>query len=109
MPLKEYNLTPPMDRAIRVLAPSGSRREILALFDTRVTWSAIKHWRRGRAKPPQWAVDYLQSRVAPILELEAQAPTGAALMAWLEAHGRRPKEKARLQTGLDSRPLIEKR
>jgi hypothetical protein len=98
-----------MDRAIRALVPSGRRREILELFGNRVTWGAIRHWRKGRYKPPQWAIDRLRTRIAPILELEAQAPTGAALMAWLEAHGRRPKEKARLQTGLDSRPLIEKR
>ena len=94
MTFQGNNLTPPMDRAIRGLVPSGSRRAILALFDNRATWSAIRHWRKGRAKPPQWAVDILKARAAPILELEAQKPTGEALIAWLKAHGRYPaKEK----------------
>jgi hypothetical protein len=86
----------PIDRALRRLVPNGSRKAILALFDNRVTWSAIRHWRKGRALPPQWAVNCLRDYVAPVLAIEARtAEHGGALMAWLRSHGRLPpKEKA---------------
>lgn len=90
-----YTVTPAIDRAIKALVPSGRRREILALFGNRVSWSAIRHWRKGRAKPPQWVVDQLQQRyAAPIMEIEPAAPNGAKLLAWLEAHGRLKKKPA---------------
>ena len=87
--------TTPIDTAIRRLVPSGRRRDILALFGNRVTWGAIAHWRKGRVKPPQWAVDCLRAYVAPVMAIEANTrPNGAELMAWLRAHGRLPaKEK----------------
>ena len=93
-PTRADNQTAPMDRAIRALVPSGERREILALFDNRASWSAIRHWRAGRWGPPAWAVDCLQQRVAPVMELKPVAARGVMLMAWLRAHGRLPaKEK----------------
>ena len=85
----------PMDTAIRRLVPSGRRADVRALFQNRATWSAICHWRKGRVKPPQWAVDCLRDYIAPVLAIEANTkPNGAALIAWLKAHGRYPaKEK----------------
>lgn len=84
----------PIDIAIRRLVPSGSRREILALFGNRVTWGAIAHWRKGRVEPPQWAVDSLRAYVAPVLAIEPRTTIkGAALIAWLKAHGRYPKKE----------------
>ena len=89
----------PIDIAIRRLVPSGRRRDVLALFQNRATWSAVCHWRKGRVLPPQWAVDLLRAYVAPVMAIEANTkPTGAALIAWLKAHGRYPaKEKARIE------------
>ena len=89
----------PIDTAIRRLVPSGRRRDVLALFQNRATWSAVCHWRKGRVLPPQWAVDLLRAYVAPVMAIEANTkPTGAALIAWLKAHGRYPaKEKARIE------------
>jgi hypothetical protein len=60
-----------IDGAIRLLVPSGRRAEIRALFQWRVSWPAIQHWRAGRAGPPQWAVDILLDRAAPLLALRA--------------------------------------
>lgn len=37
-------------------AVSGRRRTILAVLDNRVSWQAVQHWRKGRARAPQWAV-----------------------------------------------------
>jgi hypothetical protein len=84
-----------VEHAIRVFAPSGSRADILALFQNRASFSAIQHWRKGRREPPQWAVDLLQTRAAPIMRLKAGVGPGRALIAWLKANGRYPaKEKA---------------
>ena len=81
------------DRAIRALIPRGTRTEILALFDDRVTWDAIRHWRTGKRGPPQWAIDRLRERAATVAALQAGPGTGGALMAWLRAHGRLPASK----------------
>lgn len=90
--------TTAFDRAIRAMVPLGSQDEILALFHGKASWSAIRHWRAGRWGPPQWAIDCLRERAAPIAELQAGPGTGAQLIAWLKAHGRYPaKEKARIE------------
>lgn len=60
------------DTAIRALEPSGSRRAIRALFDNRVTWHAIQHWRNGRRIIPQWAVDMLTPRLRAKAQLADQ-------------------------------------
>lgn len=96
--------SPPIVAAIRVLAPSGSRRDIRALFGNRVHWPCIHHWLKGRRKPPQWAVDCLLARVAPVFLLEAAPAPGTALQAWIARHGRprggkRAKEKAASEGG----------
>ena len=72
---------PPIDLALRRLVPTGSRAQIRALFGNRVTWGAIQHWRAGRARPPQWAVDCLRRYIAPVLAIEP-GHQGAALKRW---------------------------
>jgi hypothetical protein len=65
------NHSTPIAQAIRALAPSRTRQEIMALFENRVSWGAIRHWRAGRRRPSQWAVECLRQRVASVFEIEA--------------------------------------
>ena len=91
---------PPIERAIRALVPSGRYAEITALFEARVPYSYIREWRRGRSKPPQWALDLCARRLAPYVELEASVRTapsapGRQINARnLMAYHARKKEKA---------------
>ena len=101
---REARLATPIARALAVLAPSGSHKEIQAIFHGRAGWPRIRAWRDGRAMPPQWAVDCLRSRIAPVLEVKAGVGSIVGKYNLPSI-----KEKARLQGGLDSRPLIEKR
>jgi len=66
----ETRTTPPIDQLIRNLVPSGRHRDILNLLDNRVTWSAVKHWRKGRRGTPRWVVERFQALIAPALELQ---------------------------------------
>ena len=95
-PISSNNHPTAIDRAVRALIPRGTRAEILALFDDRVTWDTIRHWRTGKHGAPQWAIDRLRERAATTNDLRPGPGRGGALMAWLRAHGRLPaKEKAR--------------
>lgn len=92
------NTLTPFARVLPILSPRGNRREILAAFKNAVSWSAVRHWRAGRAKPPQWVVDQLRERAALLMAVEPHN-SGAKLMAWLAANGghgpgRPKKEKA---------------
>lgn len=62
--MPETMRTPPTirDLARAALGPHALRKEIIAALGNRVTWSAVKHWHKGRRKPPQWAVDLLLSK-----------------------------------------------
>ena len=57
-------LRTPMDAAISSVVPSGNRRAILAIFENRITWGAIRHWRKGRRTPPQWARKLIAEHLA---------------------------------------------
>ena len=89
----------PFGLVLRVLIPSGSIRESVALFDGRASWSAIEHWRRGRRQAPQWARDIIDAkwRELDALKRNAMAAKGAragdALRAW-HARQRAQKETA---------------
>lgn len=49
----------------------GRRKSLAALFGYRASLSAIKHWCRGRRRPPQWAIDTLLGAIETRLrELE---------------------------------------
>src|ERR1700722_5634373 len=86
-----------LNKVIRAFAPSGSHREVLALFHNRVTWSAIQHWRKGRRHVPQWAIDCLMQRAEPILKLTSGP--GSVVGKYNLPTMRAQKEKAALSDG----------
>ena len=67
-----YYVPPAFNRALALLVPNNNHRALRAVFDNRVTVRAIRHWRKGRRRIPQWARDCLTQRLAPIAELPAQ-------------------------------------
>lgn len=60
-----------IDDALRELAPSGRRKDILALFDNRITWGTVKNWRKRRHPLPLWARDSLLAKLRPLIERAA--------------------------------------
>ena len=90
--------------AINGVVPSGNYAELRTLFQNRASIESIRKWKRGERNMPQWAIDILQARAAPSMRLK----TGPGLQAG-KYNLPSIKEKARLQGGLDSRPLIERR
>ena len=42
----------------------GRRAAMVAVFNGRATWDAIRQWRRGVARAPQWAWDMLDKKMA---------------------------------------------
>ena len=42
----------------------GRRKAMLAALDGEATYHQIKDWRRGKSKPPQWAVDKINTKLA---------------------------------------------
>lgn len=100
-------VTNPIGRAILWLLPAPiAKHDALNLFDGRAKYGAIKAWRHGKRRPPQWAVEILErklrERMAPGVELceqiySAVGPGMAAagtrsLNAW-RAAGRPQKQK----------------
>jgi hypothetical protein len=82
-------------RAIDLLAPTRRYADLRALFQNRVSVETIRQWRSGRREMPQWAIDCLHDRIAPVLALTPGPGRGGKLIAWLKANGRYPaKEKA---------------
>jgi hypothetical protein len=86
------NIRPHIVR-IAIEAVAGTRRkDVLALFQGRVTWSAVKHWRAGRTVIPLWAATILADRLRPLATLADQleryprpnrtAAGAAALRRW---------------------------
>ena len=92
----------PFDAAIRQLVPDGNRKATLALFQGQVSFSGLRHWRKGRRSIPQWAKDMLATELAhgarrytqARLELEA-APDTRQMAHNIIAHNARQKEKGR--------------
>ena len=62
--------------ALQRLGAAGSTTQVTALFDGHATWHQVRDWRRGRARVPQWAWDYLdlllENRTAEINTTLAQ-------------------------------------
>ena len=86
----EINPVPsPFEFACQLLEPPiaqrvlGRRKAILAFFENRYTWGAVKHWAKGRRQAPQWAIDRI------IAELRKTAADRMAAADMLE------KEKGR--------------
>lgn len=80
------------DAALRLLVPDGDHKSILALLDNRVTWSAVKHWRKGRNAIPEWVNARIAQEIEPLEKLCADikkmpAPLGrdAGLKRWRAA------------------------
>ena len=74
LPIPDYVPGPitALERAARLLTPLeviilGRKAALMAFYG--VSWSAIRHWRRGRRRAPQWAVD------KTIAELERRSAT----------------------------------
>ena len=72
LPIPDYVPGPitALEHAARLLTPLeviilGRKAALMAFYG--VSWSAIRHWRRGRRRAPQWAVD------KTIAELEKRA------------------------------------
>lgn len=45
------------------LKRDGRRAAMRAALDNCATWGQIKHWRAGRRRPPQWAIDLLNRKI----------------------------------------------
>ena len=58
----------PLERLIRLVCRTRNRQAILALFNHRVTWGSIKHWRKGRRPVPEWAREAINKAAAPKIE-----------------------------------------
>ena len=52
------------DAALRELIPSNNRKAITELFNHRVTFFAIRHWRRGRRRVPAWAAAIVKEKIS---------------------------------------------
>jgi hypothetical protein len=73
--------------------PSGRRADILALFDNKVTWGSVKHWRKGRRNVPMWAIECLRRRTARLDELMPGPGQGASWRRWRESQPAVYREK----------------
>jgi|HubBroStandDraft_4_1064222.scaffolds.fasta_scaffold00027_53 hypothetical protein len=62
-PLPNAAAPPPIEQLILHLVPSRKHSEIVRLFDGRVGYSTIKHWRRGRREAPEWAREMLIAKL----------------------------------------------
>lgn len=67
-PFEYTSVLHPIEALIRLLFKTRNRKAILSLFDNRVTWGAVRHWRTGRRAPPMWAREAIAVAVAPKLE-----------------------------------------
>jgi hypothetical protein len=87
--LPNQSAPPLFEQAILRLVPLKTHRDICALFDNRVGYQTIKHWRRGRHRPPDWIWQRLnelfRKRVAETEALLAQVHAQSAAAAQYEA------------------------
>lgn len=64
--LEANSVTPAMalEQAIRLLAPGASHNAVATqLLEARVSWHAVRSWRRGRRAVPQWVIDALDAKL----------------------------------------------
>lgn len=54
----------PVKAALLTLVPSQSKAGLLALFDGRASYPAIRKWREGRRAMPPWAIDLIRAKLA---------------------------------------------
>lgn len=59
------------DSAIRDMIADDRPATVVALFDDRASFHTIRDWRRGKLRPPIWAIELLRARLlAPLAKLE---------------------------------------
>ena len=59
----------PAEQAIRWIAPNATGRELVTLFQNKVTRTTVIDWRSGRRPMPQWAID----RIKQLLDEQQRA------------------------------------
>ena len=96
----QLETVPPFALALELLFPLGTpRARLTAFFGNRVTSRAVRLWRAGQRKPPQWAIDAMHAHHARLgALLEAAKPSDPqagtkALHRW--RHEQRAKKNAR--------------
>ncbi len=55
--------------AIRLAAPSGRRKDVLAILDNRVAWDTVRGWRSGKRSAPYWAIERFAAALRPHVEI----------------------------------------
>lgn len=63
----------PFAAAIEAWRPGATGKDLVELFAGRAERTRALHWRAGRRRPPQWAIDILQARLADQLQERASA------------------------------------
>ena len=64
----------PLADALRIVARTGAREDILAALGHRVTYTAIRNWLYGKRRPPAWAYDLADAQVVALRARLAAAP-----------------------------------
>lgn len=63
-PAPDLRNTPNLKLALIAAAGSSKRADILAMLGRPVTWCLVRHWVRGRAKMPAWAIAAVRARLS---------------------------------------------
>lgn len=63
----------PFGNALALLVPDRSRVALLDLFENRVTFQSICHWRKGRHQAPAWAHDIVARELEQIALVASSA------------------------------------
>jgi hypothetical protein len=64
----------PIADALRTVAPTGMRRDIVAALDGRVSYDTVRNWLYGRTHAPAWVYDTLSSQLTALNARLAAAP-----------------------------------
>lgn len=75
-------------RAVEILKPGATGRDIAALLNHRAERTLTLHWKAGRRRPPPWALHLLAAKI------RASAEERRSIAEELEALPERPGLKA---------------
>src|ERR1700691_5339730 len=53
----------PIAAALRTVAPTGARRDIVAALGNRITYDSVRDWLYGRSRPQPWVRDTIAARL----------------------------------------------